>query len=317
MSKPWKKFSVGVPSSPPRWQPNCQYLNSVAHVTHIETALRIVEDRRLRADLVFDKSKLNNERIRVVWLSPNNWDGAGGFRYGNIRFHFDWATLVEGKRSYWVESIAYGIEACRILITDADYSHALEPYDPTVGDGPWWIYPLDGEHYWNGEYCLEIMLEGDIDLERASKVDFVRHHSDRCSIDYRSCRSRGYSADVGGAEFVAAVVSRGLSLALPGIVLEDESLGPKPGWALETAVSRLLRRCDKIGVNCTGIVGHKDPAASALARAVLASLGNAGIAKDFARLTAQFMSKDDLQSAIVEAVAASAGLPDSSLLLSD
>lgn len=308
MRKPWQKFSVGTPSSRPNWtESDCQPITSVAHVAHVPTALRIVEDRRLRADLVFDKSKLNTERIRVVWLSPNDWDGAGGFRYGNVRFHFDWATLVAGMRSYWVESIAYGIEACRILLTDADYSASLDPYDPTVGDGPWWRSP-SGDHYWNGKYCLEVMVEGDVDLASVTSVDFVKHHPNRCSIDYRSCPYCGVAADAGGAEFIAAVASRRPSLDLPGLVL-DKDRGPKPSWALESAVSMLLRRCAKAGVS-GGSVVHTDPGARALARAVLASLGNPGVASDLADLASYFKSADELQSAVAGIVATAAGLHD-------
>ena len=218
-------------------------------------------------------------------------------------------------RSYWVESIAYSTPACRILLSDTDYSSVLDPYDPTVGDGPWWLSST-GEHYWNGNYCLEVMLEGDIDLRRATTLDFVKHHPNRCNIDYHTCRYKGIDAQPGGAEFVAAAVSRGISLELPGLVeVVDQSL--KPSWAIEGAVGRLLRHCDRIGGNCSGKVEHVDPAAPALARAVLASMGNPDIAKDLEKLAAQFKSSDDLQFAVADAVAASVGLPDGSTFLDD
>jgi hypothetical protein len=70
-------------------------------------------------------------------LSPNDWNA--GFRYGNVRFTFDWAALVANKKAYWVESIAYGVPACRILVTDTDRGAELVAYDPTVRNGPWWI----------------------------------------------------------------------------------------------------------------------------------------------------------------------------------
>jgi len=113
---PWNQFAAGTIQDPNRAN-NCVPLNHVAHVAHLKAGLRIVEDRQLHADLVFDQSKLNTERIRVVWLSPNDWSNAGGFRYGNVRFLFPWDLIVEGKRYFWVESIAYGVAACRILIT--------------------------------------------------------------------------------------------------------------------------------------------------------------------------------------------------------
>jgi hypothetical protein len=311
---PWRKFSVGRPSTRANWtEPGCQPLTSVAHVAHVPVALRIVEDGRLRADLVFDESKLNTERIRVVWLSPNDWGGAGGFRYGNVRFHFDWATLVEGKRSFWVESIAYGIPACRILLTDVDYTGTLDPYDPTAGDGPWWRSP-SGEHYWNGNYCLEVMVEGDLDLGRATKVDFVDHHEKRCSIDYRTCPYCGTDKHDGGAEFIAAIVSRGPSLDVPGLVVDDGK-GPKPSWPLEATTSVLLHRIAKASKAVTGTVARTDPGARALARAILATYANRGIGADLGELVAHFASVDDVEGAVADALAAAAGLPDASAFL--
>lgn len=308
MSKPpWQKFRVGTPSTRPNWtEPDCQPLTSVAHVAHVPVALRIVEDRRLRADLVFDKSRLNTERIRVVWLSPNDWGGAGGFRYGNIRYHFDWDALIAGKRAFWVESIAYGIEACRILLTDVNYAGTLDVYDPAAGDGPWWLSP-SGDHYWNGNYCLEVMVEGDLDLGRATEVDFVDHHENRCSIDYRTCPYRGTSRREGGARFLAALVSRQSKLDLPGLVI-DNGQGPGPSWALESAANLLLARIAKTATTPGGTLARSDPAARALARAVLAAYANQGIDGDAETLAAQFASSSEVAGAVADALAAAVGL---------
>jgi len=96
MPKPeWTKYNVrnsgtGVP------------LEKIYHVLHINPALNIVSDSKIKAGLVYDESKLNKKRILVCWLSPNDWDGAGGFRYGNIRFAFDWKKIYEDMYSYWV-----------------------------------------------------------------------------------------------------------------------------------------------------------------------------------------------------------------------
>jgi hypothetical protein len=78
--------------------------------------MSIVESGLIRKGLVFDESKLNKERILVTWFSPNYW--GPGYRYGNVRFDVDFESMVSGKHYYWVESIAYGIAACRILVTD-------------------------------------------------------------------------------------------------------------------------------------------------------------------------------------------------------
>ncbi|MBK6562062.1 hypothetical protein [Candidatus Amarobacter glycogenicus] len=179
----------------------------MSHVAHVPTAYRIVEDQQLRADLVFDKSTLNNYRTRVVWLSPNDWTNAGGFRYGNVTFAFPWESIIEGRNCYWVESMAYGVEACRILVTNNDWSKVLEPYDPAKDDGPWRL-DADGSHFWNGTYCLEVMVEDDVSLDMSTGVGFVGHHPKRCSIDPKNCFYLGKREREAGAEFLATLVSR-------------------------------------------------------------------------------------------------------------
>lgn len=53
---PWKNFCIGKPSTTPNWtNPGCQPLSDVAHVMHTPVALRVLEDRMLRAGLVFDE----------------------------------------------------------------------------------------------------------------------------------------------------------------------------------------------------------------------------------------------------------------------
>ncbi len=310
---PWYRFRVCGPGGQcDQVEKLLPPLDSVAHVAHVPTALRIIEDRRLRADLVFDKSKLNTERIRVVWLSPNDWHGAGGFRYGNIRFHFEWERLISGKRVYWVESIAYGIPACRILLTDEDYSNILEPCNPTIGDGSWWA-SQSGKHYWNDNFCLEVMVEGDLDLDLVTEVSFVTHHPRYCNIDWQTCPYRGRNGDIAGAEFIAAVISRQCSLDLPGLVVEG-SEGPAPSWSLYGAVNLLQMRIGRECGGVTGYVARSDPSARALARAILGSYASSGNGGDIKRLAAFFKSVDDLKGAILDVIAEASGLPDASAL---
>lgn len=317
--KPWEKYKVSQIVDGASWYSNdCVSLKTVSHIAHVPTAIRISEDRKLRADLIFDKSKLNKSRIRVVWLSPNDWTGAGGFRYGNIRFNFDWEMLVEGKRAYWVEDIAYGIPACRILITEMDRSKMLEPYDPSSDQGPWWLSP-SGKHYWNGDCCLEIMLEDDISVDSATHIDFVKHHALRCSIDYRTCHYCGIVSHSGGAEFIAALCGRQSEIALPGLVEPKSAKNEKlvASDDLMSATAILLMRCRKLKVKKWGRLKRTARSSSALARAVLGALGNRSLREDAARLARHFASLDDLEGAIVDAVASAVGLPDAKSLLED
>ena len=141
----WSEFSVGSPSTASNWtNPDCQPLTHIYHVTHLAAAHEVFAKGRLRAGLVFDKSKLNTHRILVNWLSPNSW--AYGYRYGNVRFVFSWPDLIEGLRFYWVEAMSYGIKAPRILATANNYDGLLQPYDPTSGDGPWWYDQKSQQH---------------------------------------------------------------------------------------------------------------------------------------------------------------------------
>ena len=59
----WREFAIGPPGTWAR-----QKFIAVHHVTHIGSAVRVLEDGAIKADLVFDESKLNTERIRVSSL---------------------------------------------------------------------------------------------------------------------------------------------------------------------------------------------------------------------------------------------------------
>jgi len=67
-------------------------LKQVSHVTHLNSALNVFADGRIRSGLVYDESKLKEDRIQVTWFSPNEWQY--GYRYGNVRLDFDWKRLV-------------------------------------------------------------------------------------------------------------------------------------------------------------------------------------------------------------------------------
>ncbi|SRR5712692_828595 len=159
----WITFRVGTPSTRQNWSnPDCTPFHAVYHVSHIIPSLSILQNKKIHAGLVFDESKLNKDRLLVSWVSPNHW--SPGSRYGTVQFCFDLRQLIQGKNYYWVESIAYGVRACRILVTPNEHK-GLAQYDPTVGDGPWWYDKDKDEHYFNGNYCLELMLEEDLAID--------------------------------------------------------------------------------------------------------------------------------------------------------
>jgi hypothetical protein len=188
-SKPWQKYGVGNPSKKANWtEPNCCPFDDVFHVTHISTALSILREETIRPQLVYDESILNTRRILVNWVSPNHW--APGFRYGNVSFDLSWRHLIEDKQFYWVEVMDYQPKACRLLVSDIDYTSdpQLRRYRPTDGDGPWWWDRSADMHYRNGHICLEVMLEFEVSREYWKGISFVKHHLllHRCLILSRS-----------------------------------------------------------------------------------------------------------------------------------
>jgi len=212
--KEWERFKVGTPSLRPNWtETTCASFDTVSHTSHIDSAIKIIRQEEIHPSLVFDESILNKQRILVSWLSPNHW--SIGYRYGNIRFEFDFATLIKDKYFYWVESIAYKIPAYRILITDRSRDEMLPRYDPTLKNGPWWFDIKTGTHYFNSHYCLELMLEAPVSLTTLRAFHFEHHHDHYCSI-YRNAPSRcaelGFRDLEGGAYFLARAAVTGTNL---------------------------------------------------------------------------------------------------------
>lgn len=313
MANLWNKFKVGMPSKTGRVELDCQPLREISHVAHVPIALRIIEDEKIRTDLVFDKSILNDKRIRVVWLSPNDW--SDGFRYGNIRFNFDWKSLIKGRQAYWVESIAYKVDACRILLTNKDYSSFLTPYDPQLGDGPWWVDDQE-QHFWNGKYCLEIMVDEDVNLDQASSIDFVKHHDHFCNILPVYCANRGWSAQTGGAELLGSLASQRTKLGLPGLT---QTVGAEqtPSFVVQSSINLLLRRLYKCNPNKRGSLVATDLESHALAKAVLRTLASDALKQDREPLIALFKSNDEAETAILEVLALALDLPNADTLRDD
>ena len=128
----WRKFKAGEPAYT-GFRSDCKPFSWVGHASHAHTAVDILKAGEIKPSLVFDESKLNTERILVTWLSPNDW--WHGYRYGTTKFSFDFQKLVEGKKYYWVEAIAYNTAACRILITDKTRDGLWNPTTPKPATG--------------------------------------------------------------------------------------------------------------------------------------------------------------------------------------
>ena len=303
----WIKFRVGKLR---KWSNDCVQLINVSHVSHINNALNIFEAEKINAGLVFDESILNNERISVVWLSPNDWTGAGGFRYGNVRFNFEWKQIINNKNYYWIESIAYGIQACRILVTSNDYSLKFKVYDPKRGDGPWW-YNIDTDtHYWNGEYCLEIMIERDVFINEALTIDFVDHHPKRCNISYADCHDLGLYRARAGARFIAALINRGNDSNINKFIKYHPNIIEE--HILTSSISILWQDLDYGGF--VGDIKSTDEVALPISRAVLNSYAIQNY-EEMDQLCSLFKSKEDLKTSCAQLIGKSLNISDWTILV--
>lgn len=307
----WSKFKVGKPAIK-GFNPDCQKFETISHTSHVASALSILDYGEIRPYLVFDESKLNDQRILVSWLSPNHW--SVGYRYGNIRFDFDFKSLIEGKCFYWVESVAYKIPACRILVTDKNHDGDLEAYNPATMKGPWWHDTASDQHYYNGTHCLEFMFECSIDLKYIRTIDFVHHHSMFCSIHRTNpdrCEELGFHAARGGAMFIARAVASGFSLAkLSPYFIQDSG---RPNSMLEFAFDELRSRVSR-KVSFDGDLKATSKEGAAVAQAICSAYSFHQI-DNAKKLASLFRTEEDCDSALAIVVSETVDLANSSYLV--
>ena len=203
--KEWEKYRIKGDSAKAGAE-----LDVVRHIAHVPTARRIIEVRKIKAGLVYDESRLNKSRISVVWLSANTW--AYGSIYGTVEFQFNWNTLIEGLKVYWVEAMTrYNPAAFRLLFSSRDLielgSSVVEPYDPAKDDGP--LRKSGNKWYWNWNYTSEFMIDDDLYLREATGLNFVSHNEKLCSIYGEACeeRSENPSWDKTGGRILAYLLA--------------------------------------------------------------------------------------------------------------
>ncbi len=254
-------------------------MSEVTHTSHVETALRIVADNCIRAGIVYDKSRLNKTRYHVTWFSPNVW--RRGFRYGNIAFCTDFKPIQRTfKFAYWIENASYDIPAPRFLLsTQEDLPLVL--YNPAEDEGPW-VWSKSNGYRREDNVTLEFLIRSDLPLKLIKEIRFVKHHTTFCSNWKRldgECPNLGWSAEKGGAYFMAGLVANGQSLN--GMPVE----GPSTFWAwnhLRAMLSNLEVR-----------PSSRSTANTAYARAILHALyrRRKSEANDLSRL---FRSREEL-----------------------
>jgi len=285
-NREWERAPVGSHGGRSDWSNSL--LESVSHVAHVDAAVAIVRDGKIRAGLVYDESKLRRKRICVTWFSPNDW-WADGFRYGHVRFEVKWRPLIDGLTPYWVERVPhYRPNAYRFLFSANDRTRSgLRRYRPARDRGPW--TRRQSEHRWNGRICLEAMVERDVPLRSVGRVSFVQHHRDMCSIDDGRCVDRRLSASAAGARFLACLV--GNEVACP------QRLLPRADPSVRDAAEFLVTRLADNSVKSQRGILSTDDCAPALARAVFAAYGR-GSRDDVRALSSRFRSRESLIRAV-------------------
>ena len=202
MAEEWERFDTKL-----EWE-----LTSVRHIVHVPVARRIIEDGKIKAGLIYDRSRLNTSRLSVTWVSANTW--AFGSIYGTVEFQFDWKSLVSGQKIYWVEVMdEYNPPAYRLLLSKQPIDSPLvKSYDPASAKGP--LKLVDNKWYWNGNNTSEFMIAEDLPLENASGLDFVQHNEKYCQTYGNNCddiRSKPSQARTGG-RILSYILGHGLHL---------------------------------------------------------------------------------------------------------
>ena len=203
MPAEWTPYSCVIPPDEER---GTVKLESVYHVTHASTALRIIEDGEISQGLVYDESKLNVTRHTVVWVSPNTW--YDGSRYGTVQFEFDWKSLAQDRMIYWVESVdRYRPSAVRFFVARSEMRgiELFRKYDPVSDDGP--LRLIDGVWWRNRAYTLELMVDRDLLLSECRRIAFIEHHSRFCNIGASRCGELGKNGDEASARVLSYLLT--------------------------------------------------------------------------------------------------------------
>ncbi|MEO5370758.1 MAG: hypothetical protein H7833_11875 [Magnetococcus sp. DMHC-1] len=174
-----------------------EVIESTYHITHINDARKILEDGKIFSRIVYDESKMNKSRCRVVWTSPHIW--ADGSIYGNVRFHFNFKKVSENKKLYFVEMVeSNGQYIFRYLLTGETPLPEIcaIKYNDIRGS----VRFFGGKyHYYskkirindqNNKSCVtEIMIQSDFSLDEIVGFDFVDHHNNFCRGTRPECKN--------------------------------------------------------------------------------------------------------------------------------
>lgn len=295
----WSEFNFDIPKDPHRgWEHlKCEEFEEVFHVTHVDTAIRILKDGKIRCGLIGDESKLKKKRIAVTWLSPNTW--RDGSMYGNVGFSFKFDPAIEGINYYWVEVMKkYTPIAVRFLITTKTYSY-LTPYDPTADDGPWKVSP-EGRHYRKKNINIEFMFEDDLPISKCRYIRQFKHHDKYCNILKSDCAERGKSELKAGKEFYSSIIAHNVPI-VPRHFRESEKGRFIPRHYFYQGMGPLFSGAEKKKEVMSGKITYASPASDSLVRASLNALAT-GNTKDYEEILGLFSSYKDYEQKLEEII---------------
>lgn len=223
----WSAFTVGKAPAGPGSE-DWTRITSVQHGTHLRSGIRIAEDQKISAELIYD-GKLAKTRTKVVFFSPNYW--TDGSRYGTLEFEVAWPDLLHGRTLYWVEPIrAYKIPVHRFLLSRKLPAPGLTLYDPVADDGP--LRRIGHEWFRTSEHASEILTDEDVPLSEVTSFDVTLHHKKYCSLGGSLCPEAGNSGfSKTSRRFQAALLGNGLT-ALNRLMIRGGTLSPAASHGL-------------------------------------------------------------------------------------
>ncbi|WP_132374831.1 hypothetical protein [Paraburkholderia sp. BL9I2N2] len=267
-------------------------------MTHVESAIGIIDAGKIRAQPISSDSELKDGDIKVVWFSPNAWLGS---IYGNVAFHFDFASLLADHNCYFVEEPEFGIRTYRYLITDKKFK-SLQRYNPDAGgDGPWWMDSETRECFYREDCTVQFLVDMDVPVNERVQIDFVDHNRDKCILG-KGCASLGWPAQRGGAHFFMHAVARAADLSVAKEMLMAEG---KLTAAVQGALDHLRSSIENRSL-CVGHLKSSDPIAAPLARGILNAFAN-GLDGEGLALAALFR-RGSLRGALDRVLGASLGI---------
>ena len=204
--------------------------------------------------------------------------------------------------------MAYGVTACRILLTKNDYANHphLIPYDPTEGNGPWWFDEASGTHYWNGEHCLEFMIEHDIEFSALTDIDFVEHHKKQCNIDPKTCPERGVPRGLAAARFLSRLAAHGVGL--PETILSDPQKLSSFKMSRAHALFYMKERISALAKEFNGPFAADNPNSISICRGILNAYAVSTLHTELPALAALFCSQEDLMACCASLIASATGV---------